>query len=386
MLLQHGIKNPREAGMIDRMTSRMASATGMSRRAFARRLAEAGLALAFMPALGRGARAEEQAIYFTWTDYNDPKLFPAYMEKNGAPPDMPIFGDVEEALQKIRAGFVVDVVHPCSGDPRRWRLADLLAPIDTGKLSNWPDVFDALKTVNGVNADGKQWFVPFDWGQTSITYRPDLVDLNGREESWGLLWDERYKGKLASMAAAEDAWYCAAIYAGLDVTKELTMADVAKVGPLLEKQRPLLHFYSTDTTSVEQALASGEVVAAMTWNQSPLTLKSQGINVKFANPKEGALTWCCGLVLMKNAPHPDKAHELIDAMIDPRSGQQLITTLGYGHSNQKSFDLVSVDDLDARGLSKHPLDILNRGRFLASQPPEIDQAITEQYEKLKAGF
>ena len=188
------------------------------------------------------------------------------------------------------------------------------------------------------------------------------------------------------MAAAEDAWYCAAIYAGLDITKELTLADVAKVEPLLQKQRPLLHFYSTDTTSVEQALASGEVVAAMTWNQSPLTLKGEGINVKFANPKEGALTWCCGLVLMKNAPHPEKALELIDAMIDPRSGQQLITALGYGHSNQKSFDLVSADDLAARGLSKHPLEILNRGKFLASQPPEVDQAITEQYEKLKAGF
>lgn len=358
----------------------------LTRRAFGRRLAEAGVALAVMPMIDRAARADEQAIYFTWSDYNDAAIFPAYVEKNGVPPDTPIFADAEEALQKVRGGFVVDVAHPCSADTRRWRRAELLAPIDTGRLTNWPDVFAALRSVNGVNDDGQQWFIPFDWGQTSITYRPDLVDLKGEEESWGMLWDERYKGRLASMAAAEDAWYCAAIYAGVDITKELTLADVAKVEPLLQQQRPLLHFYSSDTTSVEQALASGEIVAAMTWNQSPLTLRSQGVNVKFANPKEGALTWCCGLVLLKNAPHPDKAHELMDAMIDPRSGQHLITTLGYGHSNRKSFDLVSEEDLAARGLAKDPLEILNRGRFPASQPPEVDQAVTEQYEKLKAGF
>ena len=29
-------------------------------------------------------RADEQAIYFTWADYNDPALFPSYVEKNGA--------------------------------------------------------------------------------------------------------------------------------------------------------------------------------------------------------------------------------------------------------------------------------------------------------------
>jgi spermidine/putrescine transport system substrate-binding protein len=124
----------------------------------------------------------------------------------------------------------------------------------------------------------------------------------------------------------------------------------------------------------------------MTWNETPLSLKDAGVEAKFANPKEGALTWCCGVSLMKNAPHPERALELIDAMIDPRSGQALITDFGYGHSNQKAFDLVSAEDLEARGLSKQPMEVLSRGKFAASQPPEVDQAITEQYEKLKAGF
>jgi spermidine/putrescine transport system substrate-binding protein len=365
--------------------SRLLTSLSGNRRAFLRQLAAAGLAVAAMP-LGRARADEEQAIYYTWSDYNLPEFFPAYLEKNGAPPDTPLFGDNEEALQKLKGGFTADVTHPCSTMTARWRAAELLQPIDTARLANWNDVFPPLQTLATTQAEGHQWFVPFDWGQTSITYRTDLVDLAGQEESWALLWDERYKGKLGMMAAAEDAWWCAAIYAGIDVTTAISEADIAKVRPLLEQQRPLLRFYSTDSTQVEQALASGEVVAAMTWNQSPLGLSAQGVPVKFANPKEGALTWSCGLVLLKDAPHVDRAYDLIDAMLDPRAGKYLIEEFGYGHSNAKSFEQIAEADLIARGLSRKPMEILGRGKFAGPQPLAIDEAVTRDYEKIQAGF
>lgn len=372
--------------MSDRKFLQMLADRRMDRRVFGKALAAAGLAMVTIPMMPRRAAAADEAIYYTWSDYNTPDLFPAYVEKHNAPPETPIFGDNEEALQKIRSGFVADVTHPCSTMTRRWREAGILAPIDTAKLSNWGDLFEPLKSLPTTVEGGQQWFVPFDWGQTSITYRTDLVDLQGQAESWGLLWDERYKGKLGTMAAAEDAWWCAAIYAGVDIVNPVTQADLDKVRPLLEKQRPLLRFYSADSTQVEQALASGEVVAAMTWNQTPLGLSKQGVKVKFANPKEGALTWCCGLVLLKKAPHPDKALDLIDAMIDPRAGKYLIEEFGYGHSNQKSFENVSEADLVARGLTKNPLDLLAQGKFNGPQDPAMEQAIQRDYEKIQAGF
>ena len=68
----------------------------------------------------------------------------------------------------------------------------------------------------------------------------------------------------------------------------------------MEQQRPLLRFYTNDTTSWEQALASGELVAAALWNDSPLNLRKQGIPVAFMNPKEGPMTWVCGITLMRS--------------------------------------------------------------------------------------
>ena len=355
----------------------------ISRRDLNKALASVGLATAVLPLASRRGLAEEQAIYYTWSGYDIPELWPGYLEKHGEPPETPIFGDAEESFVKVRAGYVVDVMHPCSNNVPRWRHAGVLQPIDVSRLSNWDDVVPALKNVKDGFHEDRHWFVPFEWGQTSVTYRTDLFDLAGEEESWGMLWDERYAGRLSIIDAAEDSWWCAAIYAGVD-TDNLSDEDIRTVFDLLAQQQKVLLFRQSDMTTVEQALASGELVAAMTWNSSPLALTQQGVPVKFANVKEGALTWVCGMVLTADAPHYDKAHDLLDAMIAPEVGKFIIEDYGYGHSNAKGFELVSEDELFARGLTSDPMEILGAGTFLRAQSEEIEQKINRDWGELIA--
>ena len=99
----------------------------------------------------------------------------------------------------------------------------------------------------------------------------------------------------------------------------------------------------------------------MTWNSSPVALKAQGVPVAFAAPKEGALTWVCGAMMHKDAPHPDKAHDIIDAMISVETGKWLIEVNGYGHSNVKSFDQFTDEQLAELGLTRDPSVILDAG-------------------------
>ena len=353
----------------------------LSRRDFNKALAAVGLTTVVLPMTAKTGHAAEEAIYYTWSGYDIPEIWPAYLEKHGNPPDTPIFGDAEESFVKVRAGFVVDVMHPCSNNVPRWRSAGILQPIDTSRLSNWPDVVPALKEVKDSHFEGQHWFIPFEWGQTSVTYRTDLYDLQGQEESWGMLWDERYAGRLSIIDAAEDSWWCAAIYAGID-TDNLTDEGMKKVLDLLKQQQDLLLFRQSDMTTVEQALASGELVAAMTWNSSALQLTNQEIPVKFANVKEGALTWVCGMVLTSDAPHYDKAHDLLDAMIAPEVGKFVIEEYNYGHSNARAFDMVDDAVLQARGLTRDPMLILGAGTFLRAQTEEIEQRINRDWAEL----
>ena len=360
----------------------------MSRRRFNQILGSVGLSMVMTPMLPRSAMAAavDQATYFTWGGWDVPEYYGPYIAKHGEPPNFATFGGSEEGFTKMRAGFVVDVAHPCNVEIPRWIKSGLFQPLDTSKLSNWPDLIPQLWQIEGNVVDGKPYFAPMDWGQTSITYRTDLVDWQGEPESWSLLWDERYKGKIGQLGSAGDAWWCAAIYAGVDFNEIGSAENIKKVAELLRKQRPLIRVYTDDVTSLEQALASGELVAAMTWNASAVTLKAEGVPVAFAKPKEGALTWVCGLMMHKDAPHPDKAHDLIDSLISVERGKIMIEEEGYGHSNQKAIESVSDEKLAELGLSRNPEDVLGAGKFMIPQTQDFETASNKEYEEIKAGF
>lgn len=353
----------------------------MSRRDILQMLTAAGVTMTMLP-VGRAKAADGEAIYFTWEGYNDPGFHPGYTTKHGAEPEGPVFGDVEEALTKVRGGFKVDVVHPCNLDLKRWRDADVLQAIDTSRLSNWGNLFDSLKKLAYAQGDnGDQFFIPVDWGNTSVLYRPDLFDV--KEESWTMLWDERYAGKISMSADATEAVAIAGIVLGVKDPFNLTDEELVKAKELLVKQKPLVRFYWDSNSAVEQALASGELVAATGWNSSVVTLTGQGVNIKYANPKEGIMSYCCGLVLTKDAPHIDKAYDLIDAMISPEAGKWLIEVQGYGHSNTKTFDLVDDKILAERGLPKDPTQFFGQGIF--QQPTLNTDKVQKLFEEVKAG-
>ncbi len=365
--------------------SRSATRRLGDRRNLLRGLAAVGIGIAMVPLVPRAARTAENPLYFTWAGYDIPELFSAYVYKYGAPPDFAVYGDAEEGFQKLRGGFIVDFAHPSSTDVPRWRDADLLQPIDTARLSHWPDLFPALKELEGTRADGRQWFVPFDWGNTSITYRTDILGIEPSQESWGILWDERWKGRIGVLDSATEAWWAAAMYAGVD-PGNIREEDHARVVDLLRQQRSLVRTYSVDTTSLEQGLTNGELVAAMTWNSSATRLIAEGLPVRFADPKEGSLAWSTGLVLHKEAPNLDRAYEAIDAMLAPETGAYILRDVGFGHSNRRTFETFSAEELTKLGQPSDPLAALERSVFLGPRSAAFEERINREFQEITAGF
>ena len=224
-------------------------------------------------------------------------------------------------------------------------------------------------------------------GHTSVLYRADLVDPKYQEdETWGLLWDERYAGRMSMADSLIDGVMVAAIYGGAKDPFNMTDAEVEVTGDLLRKQLPLLRYYWTSPTDIENAMASGELVATSSWNDSYTALKGEGFDVRYMNPKEGAMTWVCGFCLMSAADPAklEKSYDVIDAFLSPESGVVTIMDEGYGHANAKAFDLVSDEDLAERGLSKNPDELLNSGIF--QEPIGNEPVLQALFEEIKAGL
>jgi spermidine/putrescine transport system substrate-binding protein len=89
------------------------------------------------------------------------------------------------------------------------------------------------------------------------------------------------------------------------------------------------------------------------------------------------------LVMTKDAVHVDRAYDLIDAMLAPEAGKWLIETMGYGHSNAKTFEMVDDKILAERGLPKDPAQFFQQGFF---QRPILNaDKVQKLFEEVKAG-
>ena len=183
-----------------------------------------------------------------------------------------------------------------------------------------------------------------------------------------------------------DGVMVAAIYGGAKDPFNMTEAEVAKTKDLLKQQLPLMRYYWSSVSDIQQSLASGELVAAVAWNDSYTALKSEGVPVKYMLPKEGAMTWVCGFCLMTDADPKkiDRIYDYINAYLSPESGAWEIKEYGYGHSNAKAFDLVSDEELADRGLSRNPEEILTAGIF--QEPIGNEPALQAMFEEVKAGL
>ncbi len=122
---------------------------------------------------------------------------------------------------------------------------------------------------------------------------------------------------------------------------DMTDEELAEATELLRQQREVMRYYWTDQSTVEQGLATGELIASYAWNSSIKPLKEQGILVEYMNPKEGIYTWVCGQVLISTGNRDeDKAYDYLNAALDPAVGAWIMENYGYGYSNKRSFDLV----------------------------------------------
>src|SRR6185369_694282 len=116
---------------------------------------------------------------------------------------------------KMLAGDQADLFHPYSGWFQLYVDAGLVEEIDTSRLKNWSKVPEAFKKIGQVN--GKQYFVPWDWGFTSILYRTDKV--TGTIDDWNALFDNTYKGHVSMWDDGPGAVTVSSYVHGWDETK-----------------------------------------------------------------------------------------------------------------------------------------------------------------------
>ena len=368
----------------------------LTRRQAHRVLASAGVGTAAVASLGGAALADGSNVtMLTWGGYDDPAFGAEYTARYGSPPSYSLFADQAEALAKIRAGFEADVVFPCISKVQTWNDAGVIAPMDVSMLSHWDELVPELTTLpTAVSPDGAPLFAPIDWGQTSVLFRSDLAPEYVDNQTWGILWDPKYAGRLGAIEAIEDHFNITAIYLGINFL-DMNDEEIEMVANKLREQIPLLRMVTGDTTSLTQALFSGELVATSAWNGMMLTasqeMEKEGTQGKYVwmKPKEGAETWVCGLTIAPTAKERgtwEQAHALVDAYLAADSQHYELMNWGYGVANAGAYeyDDVTPEYLASIGLGLPVSEYLASGVFSTHQKRYGE--LVNLYDEILAGM
>ena len=339
----------------------------------------AGSWLLLRPAAGTGP-----VTLFQWQDYMEPPFLADYQKATGEKPAITIFADEDEAFSKMRAGFKPDVMGPCYYEFPRWQEAGLLAPIDVTRLRNWNKLSPTLRNLPGIAAGpGKVWFVPHYWGNTSLTIRTDLAPEYAKSQSWDILFDPKYKGRVSVMDGVDDTVPFIARMAGVNAY-DMPAADWAKVQARLRDLVPHLRFVSSDDTALAQGLASGELVAAMSWRTTFAALHREHRPVAYLNPPGGIFTYVCGLVMHKDPSNEAKALALIDSALSDDAAVYTIEHIGDEPTNMEAMAKVPDSVFQNLGIQRDLETFLKGGIF--QQRLKDKEKIVSAWTEIRSGM
>ncbi len=330
-------------------------------------------------------KAGENLHIYDWVGYDDPSYYPAYLKKFGKP-DFTILSNMDDVLQKIKTGFKVDLVHPCSTDTMKWIQAGYIEPWDTSKIKNWNQFSPLWRDNMGFIQNGKVWIVPYDIYFTGLNVNTDLIDPKS-VKSLDIFLDPKYKGKIAMPDEWSDAFSLVFLMQGVYDLSKVTPEVYNKALDLLRKIHQNTKFYWTiGDTDVIPPLSNKEIAFTWAWNSVSYTGGYSGGRLAFIRDV-GFTGGGCGYAKMKGIT-PEKealAYEYINTVTDQSMSVNFLEYTGFGHINE-----VGMKKQSKKSLEKASFDNLDKYKGKIFYWANVDTAFTAKaasdYEKIKAGF
>ena len=195
---------------------------------------------------------------------------------------------------------------------------------------------------------------------------------------------EKYAGRIALPDNTDDIWSLAFSATGVTSWDNVTDEQFTAAADWLRKVHPNVRAYWSDPSELSQLMASGEVQVAWSWNDPVAILTAENFPVGFNRaPAEGASTWYCGMVNIKDGPgKEDKAYDLMNSLLAPSSAQPLLDAIGYSLSNDAAMAQISPEALKAAYV-----DPVTTALFVQSPPTtELRDKMIEEFELIKSGF
>ena len=245
-----------------------------------------------------------------------------------------------------------------------------LHALDMSKIPNAENLMPLFKK-DIVTRAGKTYMIPVVWGYDSVIYNADKIPTDDPlTQTWGVLFDDKYKGKVAWRDDAHGMIMAAALHRGHPDPVAMDASDLKDLTAYLIDRKKNVRTMWTKFGEAVNLISSGEVWAMYGWIAMRAALQKQGLNVTNNWPTDGLLTWNQSGFVPKDSPNAANAEAVINAMLSTEYGQKLTEVTNYPSTSAKVAALFSAADKRKLGF-----DLVDRGLKLygLNFPADIDK-------------
>ena len=325
------------------------------------------------------AEEPNELLVLEWSGYEAPEFWVDFAE---AQPDTDVtfeFGDTDATiLGLMEGGSQADIFHFYTGWQQFYVDAGLVQEIDTSKLTNWDKVPEEYKALGQI--DGKQYFLPWDWGFTSILYNTEQVP---EVTSWDVLFDEQYADHISMWNDGPGAVTVSAYINGWDETA-ITEEQLAQIEEDWTAQKPLNAFYWTsEYGDLCPAIEDGTVWIAYAWQGCYAQALTNGAPVAYANPEEGRNSWVGLYGISTETESYNLALEFLDLKLGEIACGNAVSLFYYGCANSEVMAGIT-DEVLIEAFSINDPTILESTNFTPPVTQEQRDAWTQMWERVQA--
>jgi spermidine/putrescine-binding protein len=290
-----------------------------------------------------------------WEGYADASFVRDFEEKYHCRVTASYMGSSDELVAKLRGGSAgnYDVISPSSDVATSIASAGLAAALDLSKLPRYGQLSPQLISLPLVRIKGQTFGVPFMWGPDPLIY--DTSVFSKPPESWNVLWDPKYRGKISVWDDLSTV-YMAAQVMGFDKPDPTQLYNLndqqleAVKKKLLELKPNVRKMWSTggELTNLFQ---NHEIVLAMGWPLMTNQLRKIGFPVGETIPVENTTGWIDHLMITAGSENKELAYQFLEYMIEAQTQKKVADVTGYTPANPQAARYMTAEQVKSLHLN-----------------------------------
>ncbi len=303
-----------------------------------------------------------------------------FSKRTGIRVNYTTFDTNESMYSKLSGGGAeYDVIFPSDYMVNKLMKQGMLEKLDFNNIPNFQYIDKQYR--NPKYDPDNAYSVPYTWGVVGIFYNKKYVKPE-ETESWDILWDKKYAGKILMFDNPRDAFGIAQKRLGISYNTTDTNEWEAAAA-LLKEQKPLVQAYVMD--QIFDKMDSGEAWVAPYYAGDAATLVGKNKNIGFTIPtKQGTNFFVDTMCIPKGSKHKAAAEAYINFLCDPKVSAANLSYIGYSTPETAAKKLLP-EEVTSNPIYYPPQSILDKSEVFTDLPDSTNTLIDGLWAEVKMG-